>query len=94
MNNEKNMTWADLKKIVNKMPESRLKDDVTIWTDTEECFKVADIEILKEDYVFDGDEGCAPKSVMKVADPKDWKENRDEYYTVHQKGTRIINAGS
>ena len=88
----KNLTWADLKRIANKIPESRLKDEVTIWTDDEQCYKIDAVEVLKEEYVFDGDEGCAPKSVMKNADPKDWKENRDEYYTVHPKGTRIISA--
>jgi len=92
MSTNNNLTWADLKRIVNKMPESRLKDEVTIWTDDERAYKIDCVEVLKEDYVFDGDEGCAPKSVMKEGDPKDWKENRAEYYTVHPKGTRIINA--
>ena len=92
MKKEHLFTWGDLKKAVNRIPDQLLKEPVRIWTDDEQCFVISDVERLKEDYVFDGDEGVCPKSIMKSGDPKDWEENKDEYYTVYPKGCRIINA--
>ncbi len=90
---EKKYTWADLKRMVNRMPDHLLKLQVYIWpTDEERALVVTGIERLTEDYVHDGDVGCCPKSIMKSGDPDDWKENQDEYYLVHPKGTRILNA--
>lgn len=92
---EKDFTWADLKKAVNKIPENQLNKRVTIWTDDEQCFHISYVEVLKEDYVHDGVEGCAPRSVLKAGYTKEeWKEAKefDSHYTVHEKGTRIINA--
>lgn len=91
-NTEKKFTWADLKKVVNRMPADALSRDVTIWTEDERCYTVTNVERLKEDYVDDGDCGCCPKSIMKNGDPEGWKENKDEYGVVYPKGTRIVNA--
>jgi hypothetical protein len=90
----KSLTWAQLKKAANKVPEKLLQNEVVIWTDDERAYKISDIEILKEDYLFDGDEGCAPRSILKEGDPEDFKENEEDYYLIHPKGTRIINAES
>jgi len=89
---EKLFTWADLKKAVVRIPDELLKEPVRIWTDDEQCYVISDVERLIEDYVFDGDEGVAPRSIMKNSDPENWKEYKDEYYTVYPKGCRIINA--
>ncbi len=92
---EKEFTWADLKKIVNKMPENQLAKGVTIWTDKEQCFHITYVDILKEDYVSDGVDGCIGRSILKGTMTKEeWKEAKefDSHYTVHEKGTRIINA--
>ena len=86
----KNLTWGDLKKIINKMPDSRLKDEITIWADDENCYKVDGVEVLKEDYVFDGDEGCCPRSVAKGFGANEYALLKHEI--AHHKGTRIINA--
>jgi hypothetical protein len=32
---EKTFTWADLKRVANRMSKERLKDSVLIWTDRE-----------------------------------------------------------
>ena len=90
---EKDFTWADMKRVVNRMPPDLLKLKVYIWPDEEErALVVTGINRLREDYVYDGDVACCPKSIMKAGDPQDWKEKKDEYYVVHPKGTRIINA--
>lgn len=89
---KRKFTWAALKKAVNKVPDHMLKNEVIIWTDDEEkAHTVICVETLKEDYVFDGDEGCAPKSIMKEAIAEAKKTgDEDEYFVIHQKGTRII----
>jgi hypothetical protein len=90
---QKDFTWADMKRMVNRMPPELLKLKVYIWPNDEEtALVVTGIERLKEDYVHDGDVGCCPKSIIKSGDPIVWEENKDEYYLVHPKGTRIINA--
>jgi hypothetical protein len=90
MDNEKQFTWADFKKAVNKMPENQLNKSVIIWTADEQCYHVTHVQVLKEDYVHDGDEGCTPRSILK----EEWKEAKeyDTHYVIHEKGTRIINA--
>jgi hypothetical protein len=92
MKTKKTFTWADLKKVTNRVPKSLLHNPVIIWAeDGEKAFVAAGVEILKEDHLYDGDEGCAPKSVLKesIADAK-LTGDEDEYYLIHQKGTRII----
>lgn len=89
-------TWRDLKRVVNKMPESRLDDQVTIWTD-EQSLDVQGVMILKEGYCDDGDCGVAPISIMRGVqqdaikagdyDKEDW-----DLTPVYPKGTRIIEA--
>jgi len=95
---EKKFTWSDLKRIANRIPKDRLKDEVIIWTDRDDdaaAFKVNGVQRLEEDYIFDQDDGCAPKSVMKelIADEKAaGTYDPDEYYLIHPKGRRILYA--
>ena len=93
MKNTKPFTWADLKKAVNQIPDAQLKKKVVIWTDDENCYQVANVEILKEDHLNDGDDGCAPRSDLKDA-IKEAKQTGDQdvYYLIHKKGTRILYA--
>lgn len=90
---DKKFTWADLKRRANRIPKERLQDEVVIWTDDEKAYRVSDVERLTEDYLFDGDEGCAPKSAMKdcIEDAKQTGDE-DEYYLIHPKGRRILYA--
>lgn len=90
MDKIKNMTWAQLKRIVNKIPISLLKEEVTIWTDYEQRYKIDNVQVLKEDYIFDGDENSIPRSIFKKADPEFYKESKND--VTYPKGTRIINA--
>jgi hypothetical protein len=84
---DKKFTWADLKKIVNKLPAHLLKSPVIGWhEDSEAGIKIVYTEKLKEHYVFDGDEGCAPINLMKKEDDYDPEDN----YIVHPKGTIIL----
>lgn len=92
MSDIKNLTWADLKRIVNKIPESRLQDEVTIWGDDEQVFMIDNVQVLNEDYVDDGCCNCVPRSIMRKADQEYWKENKEDHPVVYPKGTRIINA--
>lgn len=95
MKNKEKFTWADLKRIANKVPESRLKDEVVIWTDEERGLLVHNVEILSEDYLFDGDEATAPRSVMKEIIDEEKRNGTyvdGEYYVVHPKGRRILYA--
>lgn len=94
MKKDKKFTWADLKKAVNKIPEKNLKKEVIVWNISDEsAMTITDVEILKEDYLFDGDEGCAPKSVMKEAIAEAKRDGlEDEYPVVHIKGTRVLNG--
>jgi hypothetical protein len=80
------------------MPKNRLKDPVFIWTDRDDdasCFAVTDVEALKEDYLFDGDEATAPRSVMKEIIDNEKKEGtyqEGDFHLVHPKGRRILYA--
>lgn len=94
---EKEFTWADLKRLANKIPASQLKTPVIIWAgeEWEAGFKVTDFQILKEDHFFDGDQGCAPKSALKELIEENERlpeDERTDYYLAHKKGTRIIHA--
>jgi hypothetical protein len=83
-------TWADIKAIVNGLPENILKQPATIWTEAEDTGHcVTGIKILDEDHHYDGDSGCAPLSVIKENDD-DFEENKDEYHLVHAVGTPIL----
>lgn len=86
----KKITWAEIKEIVNGLPDNILNQAATIWDEAEEnghC--VTGIKILEEDWHFDGDEGCAPISILKEQ-YDDYEENKDEYHLVHAKGTPIL----
>lgn len=84
-------TWNDLKKIANKIPQSRLGDRVYIWDDDGGGYIIGDVEILKEDWLFDGDENSIPRSDLESAIGKDEIKNpENEYYVIHKKGTRIL----
>lgn len=90
---KKKFTWADFKKAVNKIPEKNLNQEVVIWTEDERCYTVDSLFICPEDFLFDGDEGCCPRSEMKDAikeEKRDYPDTESEYYVVHRKGTRII----
>ena len=92
---EKKFTWANLKRIANRIPDNRLKDEVVIWTDDEKGYVVKGVEVLKEDYLFDGDEASAPRSVMRdiIKEEKQAGTYEDgEYPVVHPKGRRILYA--
>lgn len=91
-------TWRNLKKVVNRMPESRLDDQVTIWTD-EQALDVQGVMILKEGYCDDGDCGVAPISIMrgvradeKKADAVGFDLSDFDLTPVYPKGTRILEA--
>jgi hypothetical protein len=96
MKTEKEFTWADLKKAVNRMPADKLKMPVTIWTDDEHCYIVQSVFRLEEDYVdSESGEGCAPKSVMKESIQQsklDGTYSEGDYAVVYPRGTRIIEA--
>jgi len=92
-NTEKKFTWADLKKAVNKIPEKHLQKQVIIWTEDESAYLVTSVDILNERHVYDGDEGCAPISIMKESIAEAKSAGLDnEYYTIHERGTRILYA--
>lgn len=89
-------TWRDLKKAVNKMPESRLDDQVTIWAE-EQALNVQGVMVLKEGYCDDGDCGVCPVSIIRGVisdDNKAGRHDHDDYdlTPVYPKGTRIIEA--
>lgn len=91
MATEKKFTWADLKRIVNKIPAARLKDSVIIWED-ERGATVTRVRILEEDYHEDGDTGTWPKSIMKSEIKGSTDYTADDFPRVFKKGTRIIEA--
>jgi hypothetical protein len=87
------ITWADLKKAVNELPEDLLTTKVVLWpfSDGEEAWNLVEVMTLEEDYVFDGDSGCAPLSVMKESvSAEEWEEAKDEHHLVFPKGTPIL----
>ncbi len=90
MENKKQFIWADLKKIVNEIPEEHLNSEVRIWTDDERGYRINEVEIAKEDYVYHEDypeEGSCPKSEIDI------EEGEEEFYKVSvKKGERIIYA--
>ena len=94
---KKTLTWAEMKKIVNRIPKDRLKDEVIIWTDRDDdasAFRVRSVDRLEEDYL-SGEEGCIPRSVvnsLKKDDPEQWEDEFKDAHIVHQKGKRIIYA--
>lgn len=87
-----NLTWRQLKMLANDVPEELLDRDVVSWADDEEegGVVITGFEILDENYLFDGDEGCAPESgLIKSVSEEEFKEG--DHYVVHPKGTRILN---
>lgn len=84
---DKVFTWADLKKIVNKMPAKLLKGEVRWWGE-EKGGTVQYVHILEEDYHDDGDVGTMPKSIML----ENLEPGEDEYDLVFEKGTHILNV--
>lgn len=88
MSTYKKFTWYDLKRVIDKMPEARLKDEVRGWKD-EDGVTITGVEILKEDYHDDGDIGTWPKSIMleNLGD-----DDEEDYPLVFPKGTRILNV--
>lgn len=85
----KKLTWAELKKIVNEMPEELLQNQVYAWNANDcepEGLGINGIQRLEEDHVFDGDEACVPVSAFKEAGELDPEEN----YVVHPAGTVIL----
>lgn len=84
------ITWAEIKELVNKLPEDILKQRCTIWNESEDNgHSVTGIKILDEDWHFDGDEGCMPLRLLKEHN-EDYEENKDEYHLVHATGTPIL----
>lgn len=84
------ITWAEVKEIVNKLPDRILNQSVTIWNSSEDAGSVAvGVKTIEEDYHYDGDQGCAPLSVIKD-NYDDYEENKDEYHLVHAVGTPIL----
>lgn len=94
MKADKKFTWAQLKKIVNAIPDKHLNKEVVVWKEDDDGGGlITNVEILKEDYLFSGDEGCCPKSQMKDAikeEKKEFPDTASEYEVVHEKGTRIL----
>lgn len=95
---EKKFTWETLRKIANSIPEDRIKDEVIIWTDRDDdasAFAVKCVERLSEDYIFDGDEGCAPRSIMKETIEEEKAAgtySEQEFRVILHKGQRILYA--
>lgn len=94
MEKTKQLTWLELKKVINEMPESLLGTPVILWpTDNDESgIIISEVDVLDEDYLYDGDEGCAPESVMKETSDSWGKEEEEEHYIIHAKGTPILYA--
>jgi hypothetical protein len=83
-----------MKKVVNRIPPEILKQEIIIWPEDEEVgHKILTVEILKEDYVHDGDMASAPKSIMKESMTKEeWNDavKDGDYYLIFPKGMRVI----
>lgn len=89
-------TFRDLKRIINKMPESRLGDNVVVWED-EKAIHIEGVLILEENYVSDGDVAVCPISIIRenIAYDKKYGRYDPDYYdltTIYPKGTRILQA--
>lgn len=84
------ITWAELKEIINKLPENILNQNATVWNGSEDAGSaVVGVKLLNEDWHYDGDEGCAPISIIKE-NYDDYEENKDTYRLVHATGTPIL----
>lgn len=56
-------TWADLKAAIENLTEEQLNKPIYLWG--VESGDKLEFDILDEDYLEDGDEGCAPKSIIE-----------------------------
>lgn len=84
------LKWRELKEIVNALPENILDQNVTVWNDSEDSGNAAmRVVILEEDHHYDGDEGCAPISVIKE-NYEDYEQSKETYPLVHANGTPIL----
>ena len=87
---EKKVTWAEIKEVLNNLPDNILSQYATIWNGSEDAGSaVVGIKILDEDWHYDGDEGCAPISHFKEH-YDDFEENKSTYHLVHATGTPIL----
>lgn len=88
------MTWADLKKVVNELPEELLDQKIVLWPleDGEEAWNMVEVMKLEENYVFDGDMGCTPESALRESYDEELSEDefQKEHYLVFEKGTPIM----
>jgi len=87
MNEVKQQTWADLKAAIDNLTDEQLSKPIYLWG--VESGDNIEFDVLDEDYLHDGDEGCAPKSVMEESmsgEPIDM----EDYPLIHSKGTIIF----
>lgn len=88
-NVKKGVTFRQLIEAIEKMPSELLDKKIVTWPsdDSEIGHVIVELEILEEDYRFDGDNGSVAESIMKDT-YEEW--DADENYVVHQKGTIIL----
>lgn len=80
-------TWADLKAAIENLTEEQLNKPIYLWG--VESGDKLEFDILDEDYLEDGDEGCAPKSIIEENMSGETVDMTD-YPLVHSKGTIIL----
>ncbi len=86
MSEVKQQTWADLKAAIENLTDEQLSKPIYLWG-VESGDKI-EFDVIDEDYLHDGDEGCAPKSVIEES--LEEGEDLSEYPLTHSKGTIIF----
>jgi hypothetical protein len=83
------LTYRQLAEAIANMPEELKERQVITWPsdDSEKGHSVTEAEVLKENYRFDGDEGCIEESILKET-YDDW--NDEDNYIIHPKGMLIL----
>lgn len=83
-NNEKNLTWQDIKTFANSLTEDQLSQTVRYWGD-EKAGGVFAISILNEDFINASGEGVDPVSNYETSEIEDEP-------IIYTKGTILMDA--
>lgn len=90
------MTWNDLKKFCNELPENELEKNVILWREEEAITDISAVALDEDHYVDKEGEisdGCFPLSDAEHwirTSPEDYPDGIDGFEKVYDKGHPVL----